>query len=99
MVAAASRQGGVVTNGMSLRARDGANINGGLLVGVGPEDFPEADVLAGVWFQERWEKAAFQLGVEASGPLPSEWRIFCTSGPHRALAPILPTISAWSDLD
>lgn len=61
VVAAASQPGGVVTNGMSLRARDGENINGGLLVGVGPEDFP-GDVLAGVRFQEQWEKAAFRLG-------------------------------------
>ena len=62
VVAAASEQGGVVTNGMSLRARDGENINGGLLVGVGPEDFPGNDVLAGVRFQEQWERAAFRLG-------------------------------------
>ncbi len=61
VVAAASRQAGVVTNGMSHRARNGENINGGLLVGVGPEDFP-GDVLAGVRFQEQWERAAFQLG-------------------------------------
>ena len=63
VVAAASERGGVVTNGMSRRARDGENINGGLLVGVGPEDFPAGEgVLAGVRFQERWERAAFQLG-------------------------------------
>ena len=40
VVAAASDYGQVVTNGMSCRARDGENINGGFLVGVGPEDFP-----------------------------------------------------------
>ena len=57
VVAAASEQGGVVTNGMSHRARDGENINGGLLVGVGPEDFPGTDALAGVRFQEQWERA------------------------------------------
>ena len=34
VVAAASEEGRLVTNGMSLRARDGANINGGFLVGV-----------------------------------------------------------------
>ena len=62
VVAAASQQGGVVTNGMSLRARDGENINGGLLVGVGPADFPGEDALAGVRFQEEWERAAFRLG-------------------------------------
>lgn len=62
VVAAASSHGQVVTNGMSYRARDGKNINGGFLVGVGPEDFPGTDPLAGVRFQEQWEQAAFQLG-------------------------------------
>ena len=62
VVAAASQPEGVVTNGMSCRARDGDNINGGLLVGVGPEDFPGDDALAGVRFQEEWERAAFRLG-------------------------------------
>ena len=61
VVAAASEEGQLVTNGMSYRARDGENINGGFLVGVGPEDFP-GDVLAGVRFQEKWEKAAFEMG-------------------------------------
>ncbi|MBE6957338.1 MAG: hypothetical protein E7450_07820 [Ruminococcaceae bacterium] len=62
VVAAASEQGGLVTNGMSLRARDGANINGGFLVGVGPEDFGGSDPLAGVRFQQKWEQAAFVHG-------------------------------------
>lgn len=64
VVAAASGYGQVVTNGMSLRARDGANINGGLLVGVGPGDFPGDDPLAGVRFQEQWERAAWEYGGE-----------------------------------
>ena len=62
VVAAASEEGQVVTNGMSCRARDGENINGGFLVGVGPEDFPGDDPLAGVRFQEVWERAAWELG-------------------------------------
>ena len=62
VVAAASAPGQVVTNGMSCRARDGENINGGFLVGVGPEDFPGDDVLSGARFQEQWERAAFLLG-------------------------------------
>ena len=62
VVAAASEPGQLVTNGMSLRARDGANINGGLLVGVTPADFPGGDPLAGVRFQEQWERAAYELG-------------------------------------
>ena len=63
VVAAASDYGQVVTNGMSLRARDGENINGGFLVGVGPGDFPGTDPLAGVRFQEQWERSAWDLGT------------------------------------
>lgn len=62
IVAAASERGGVVTNGMSNRARDGEFINGGFLVGVGPEDFGSADPLAGVAFQRLWEQAAYAFG-------------------------------------
>ncbi|MDY4954346.1 MAG: hypothetical protein SO073_06885, partial [Candidatus Onthomonas sp.] len=62
VVASASSPGHLVTNGMSYRARDGENINGGLLVGVTPEDFPDGDVLAGVRFQERWESLAYEAG-------------------------------------
>ena len=62
VVAAASEEGGVVTNGMSVFARDGKNANSALLVGVEPDDFGGDDPLAGVRFQRRWEQAAFQLG-------------------------------------
>lgn len=62
VVAAASSPGQVVTNGMSHHARDGENINGGFLVGVGPEDYPGEDALAGVRYQEQWEQAAWELG-------------------------------------
>lgn len=62
VVAAASEAGRVVTNGMSEMARDGENINGGLLVSVTPADFGADDVLAGVAFQRRLEEAAFRLG-------------------------------------
>lgn len=62
IVAAASEPGGLVTNGMSNRARDGAYINGGFLVGVGPGDFGSDDPLAGVTFQRLWEQAAYAFG-------------------------------------
>lgn len=61
VVAAASETGGVVTNGMSVHARDGKNINGGFLVGVSPADFGPGP-LDGISFQERWEQAAFHAG-------------------------------------
>lgn len=62
VVCSASEQGGVVTNGMSYRARDGQNINGGLLVSVGPGDFEDSHPLAGMAFQRRWEELAYALG-------------------------------------
>ena len=62
VVASASAPGHLVTNGMSYRARDGENINGGLLVNVTPADFPAGDVLSGIRFQARWEQLAYQAG-------------------------------------
>ena len=65
VVAAASEAGGVVTNGMSPFARDGENCNSALLVDVRTDDFPpEAGVLAGVEFQRKWERRAFEVGGE-----------------------------------
>ncbi len=62
VVAAASEQGGVVTNGMSLSDRAGENANSGLLANVFPEDLPGDDVLAGVELQRQCEQAAFVAG-------------------------------------
>ena len=62
VIAAASQPGGVVTNGMSLHARDGVNSNSALLVGVRPEDFGDDHPLAGLILQRGIEKAAFRAG-------------------------------------
>ena len=62
VVAAASELNQVVTNGMSEYARDGENINGALLVNVGPEDFGSSHPLAGIAFQRQLERDAFALG-------------------------------------
>ena len=61
VVAAASEQGGIVTNGMSEYARDGENSNAAFLVSVTPDDFPSNDQLAGIELQRRIERAAFEL--------------------------------------
>ncbi|KJR98874.1 MAG: hypothetical protein VR68_10095 [Peptococcaceae bacterium BRH_c4a] len=62
VVAAASESGGVVTNGMSLYARDGKNANSALLVGITPDDFASRHPLAGIELQRKWERKAFMLG-------------------------------------
>ena len=62
VVAAASEEQRVVTNGMSEYARDRENINGALLVNVTPADFPDGHPLAGIRLQRQLEDAAFVLG-------------------------------------
>ena len=62
VIAAASEAGGVVTNGMSNRLRDGKNANSALLVTLSPADFPDDSALAGMQWQRQLEQAAFRLG-------------------------------------
>lgn len=62
VVAAATEADGLVTNGMSLYARNGTNANSALLVGVDPADFDSDHPLAGIEFQRIWERKAFALG-------------------------------------
>lgn len=67
VVAAASEEGGVVTNGMSRYARAGKNANSAVLVNVDPSDFGGSDVLAGVQLQRSIEQAAYRLSLECGG--------------------------------
>ncbi len=62
VIASTSEEGAVVTNGMSYYARDKENANAAILVNVYPEDFPEEDVLSGMYFQQELEKKAFLEG-------------------------------------
>lgn len=101
VVAAASGPEQVVTNGMSLRARDGKNINGGFLVGVGPEDFQSGDVLAGVEFQERWEKTAWEVGGCSVMAPAQRVEDFLAGHPSEGAGAILPTYRpgvVWTDV-
>lgn len=61
VVASTSIKGHVVTNGMSLHARDGVNANSALLVQVSPDDYGH-HFDDGIKFQEELEKAAFIAG-------------------------------------
>lgn len=61
VVASASEDDHVVTNGMSLYARDSGIANSAMVVTVGPDDFGDHP-LAGMAFQREWEAKAFALG-------------------------------------
>ncbi len=62
VVAAASEDGRLVTNGMSYSDRSGENANAALLVSLNPRDFPSDHPLAGMYWQEQIEEAAFRAG-------------------------------------
>ena len=62
VVLSSSGKDEVVTNGMSLFARDKENANSAVLVNVLPSDFGSNHPLAGVYFQREYEKKAFVLG-------------------------------------
>ena len=61
VVAAASEEGGVVTNGMSYADRAGENANAALLVTIHPNDIPYDGVLGGVQWQRQIEQAAYNM--------------------------------------
>ena len=61
VVAAASEEGCVVTNGMSQFDRSERNANSGIVVGIEPDDY-DGGPLGGIDFQRRWERAAFEAG-------------------------------------
>ena len=64
VVAAASEENGVVTNGMSYADRGGENANAALLVTLNPKDFPGEGPLAGMYWQRAIEESAFRVGGE-----------------------------------
>lgn len=61
VVNASSEEGRLCVNGMSAHARCGRNANAALVVQVGPEDFEEKDLFAGMSFQRAFEEAAWKL--------------------------------------
>jgi uncharacterized FAD-dependent dehydrogenase len=94
VVAAASEDGRLVTNGMSQYSRHERNANAGIVVGVTPEDFPadaRANPLAGIAFQRHWEEKAFIAGG-ASWFAPCQLvGDFLKDQPSTALGSVIPS--------
>ena len=68
VVAAASEEGRVVTNGMSYADRDGENANAALLVTVNPEEFPYKGTLGGMYWQREIEEKAYRISGSYRAP-------------------------------
>lgn len=76
VVVASSQKNGVVTNGMSYHARNSGRANSALLVDVRTSDFGSENPLAGVEFQEKYEKKAFEEGGGRYKAPKTTWREF-----------------------
>ncbi len=101
VVAAASEEGHLVTNGMSQYSRHERNANSAIVVGIEPSDFSNSEhsgefasdrehVLAGIDLQRNLEKKAFTLGGEnydAPVQLVGDFLAGRKSGEHGCVTP------------
>ncbi len=94
VVAAASEEGRLVTNGMSQYSRHERNANSAIVVGISPEDFPlisgKENVLAGIELQRQLEENAFKLGgssYDAPVQLVGDFLAKRPSGEHGEVIP------------
>ena len=71
VVASASEEEGIVTNGMSCFKRDGENANSAVLVNITPDDFEGDDVLEGMYFQREIEHRAY-IAAEKTYKAPAQ---------------------------
>ena len=62
VVTCSTHNGEVCVNGMSNRRRDSGTANSGILCDVRVSDFESDDVLAGIRFQQKYERLAFENG-------------------------------------
>ncbi len=100
VVAAASEEGGIVTNGMSNAARDGENANSALLVSLKPEDSPYGGPLGCMYWQRDIERSAFRLSGSYCAPAQKVGD-FLHGVPSTAAGTVQPTYRPgvhWCDL-
>ena len=100
VVAAASEEERLVTNGMSYADRAGENANAALLVTLNPEIFPYPGSLGGMYWQREIEERAYRLSGSYRAPAQ---RIgdFLTGKPSTGAGKVQPTYRpgvTWCDL-
>lgn len=95
VVNASSEEGMTAVNGMSYHARAGENANSAMIISVNPEDFGSDHALAGVEFQRKLERAAFE---EGKGKIPVQlFGDFCKNQVSTQLGEIQPnTKGEWT---
>lgn len=100
VLASASEENRIVTNGMSYQARDGQNSNSAVLVEVRPQDYDCGDVLDGVCFQEEYEKKAYAIANDGRAPanLVKEFLEDRLATRFRSVSPTYPHGVCFADL-
>ena len=100
VVAAASEEGRVVTNGMSYADREGENANAALLVTVNPQEFPYEGVLGGMYWQREIEEKAYRVSGSYRAPAQKVGD-FLAHRPSTGVGAVQPTYRPgvhWCDL-
>ena len=69
VIVCSTREKELCVNGMSNSKRDSGTANSGILCDVRTSDFESDDVLAGVRFQEKYERLAYEKGLEEHGEI------------------------------
>jgi len=93
VVAAASEEGRVVTNGMSQYSRNERNANAGIVVGITPDDYaPYGEgPLAGIALQRHWEAEAFVAGGKNYAAPAQKVGDFLAARPSTELGTVVPS--------
>jgi uncharacterized FAD-dependent dehydrogenase len=90
VVAATSETGCVATNGMSQYSRAEFNANAGIVVAVTPADYPDGP-LAGIAFQQDWERRAFLAGGSTYAAPAQLVGDLLAKGPSQAMGSVVPS--------
>ncbi len=91
VVASASEENTIVTNGMSNFMRDEKNGNSAICVNVTPQDFGSNHPLSGVNFQRQLEKKAYELGGKNGNAPISTLKAFLNNEKSSKLGCISPS--------
>ena len=90
VVNASSEEGQLAVNGMSYHDRAGRNANSAVIVTVSPKDYGSDHVLAGIAFQRRLERNAWE---EGQGKVPVQcFGDFCSDRLSKDFGRIIPSI-------
>lgn len=91
VMASASENDAIVTNGMSYFARNGLNSNAALLVNIKTTDFSGDDPLSGIYFQRDLEHKAYLLaGANGNAPV-QRFEDFLNNKKSEKIGKIIPT--------